>query len=92
MAEKNHFSSQTLLGLAEAPKEALLSDCWPNFSSAWLTKLLLKLLWLPSTGSISEMIRRHSILFTKMLRSWLSGQIKSKHVGWELILGSMVVL
>ncbi|MCD9638673.1 hypothetical protein HAX54_022795 [Datura stramonium] len=31
-------SGQARLALAEAPNEALPSDCRPNFSVAWLTK------------------------------------------------------
>ncbi|KAK4364751.1 hypothetical protein RND71_016109 [Anisodus tanguticus] len=31
-------SGQAILALAEAPNEALPSDCRPNFSGAWLTK------------------------------------------------------
>ncbi|GMH28784.1 hypothetical protein Nepgr_030627 [Nepenthes gracilis] len=39
---KDHFSGQTLLGLAEAPKEALPFDCRPNFATALLTKQIFK--------------------------------------------------
>lgn len=42
MEYRDQFSGQTFLGLAEAPKEALPSDCRPNFSTAWLTKHMLK--------------------------------------------------
>ncbi|GAB4857932.1 hypothetical protein Ancab_015837 [Ancistrocladus abbreviatus] len=35
---KDHFSGQTLLGLAEAPKEALPHDCRPSFGTSLLTK------------------------------------------------------
>ncbi|GAB2273269.1 hypothetical protein Dimus_008069 [Dionaea muscipula] len=38
----DHFLGQTLLGHAEAPKEALPLDCRPNFASAMLTKNMFK--------------------------------------------------
>uniref|UniRef100_A0A803L693 Uncharacterized protein n=1 Tax=Chenopodium quinoa TaxID=63459 RepID=A0A803L693_CHEQI len=104
------FSGQTFLGLAEAPKEALPSDCRPNFSTAWLTKHMLKVnetydCWYTSgrskveifhdsyfgcqakDPSLSEMMKRCSILFTKMMQSWSSGKLRSKRMGWEVIIG-----
>lgn len=107
---RDHFSGQTILGLAEAPQEALPSDCRPTFSTAWLTKHMLKVnetydCWYTSgrskveifqdnyfgcqakDPSVSEMMRRYSILFTKMMQSWLSGQLKSERLGSGVILG-----
>uniref|UniRef100_A0A803LTR1 Uncharacterized protein n=1 Tax=Chenopodium quinoa TaxID=63459 RepID=A0A803LTR1_CHEQI len=107
---KDQFSGQTLLGLAEAPQEALPSDCRPNFSTAWLTKHMLKVnktydCWYTSgrskveifqdshfgcqakDPSLFEMMRRYSILLTKMMQSWLSGQLKTKLMRWGVILG-----
>ncbi|KNA24866.1 hypothetical protein SOVF_011790 isoform B [Spinacia oleracea] len=107
---RDQFSGHTLLGLAEAPREALPSDCRPNFSTAWSTKHMLKVnetydCWYTSgrskveifqdsyfgcqakDPSLSEMMRRYSILFTKMMQSWLSGQLKPQRMRWEWILG-----
>lgn len=109
---RDHFSGQMLLGLAEVPKEALPSDCRPNFSTAWLTKHMLKVnetydCWYSSgrskveifqdgyfgceakDPSTFEMMRRYAILSTRMLRNWLSGQVKSKLMGWEMVAGAI---
>ncbi|KAK9667765.1 hypothetical protein RND81_13G010000 [Saponaria officinalis] len=110
---RDHFSGQTLLGLAEAPKEALPSDCRPNFATAWLTKNTLKVnetydCWYTSTHSkielfkdsyfgcqakdpsLSEMIRRYSILCMKIVQSSISDQLKAKNAGFGMVIGVIV--
>ncbi|KAH9621853.1 hypothetical protein KSS87_008021 [Heliosperma pusillum] len=107
---RDHFSGQTLLGLAEAPKEALPSDCRPNFAAAWLTKHTLKVnetydCWYTSSQSkieifqdsyfgcqandpsLSEMMRRYTILCMKIIQSWLSGQVQTKNTGFGIVIG-----
>ncbi|XP_074264638.1 uncharacterized protein LOC141587109 [Silene latifolia] len=107
---RDHFSGETLLGLSEAPKEALPSDCRPNFAAAWSTKHTLKVnetydCWYTSTQSkieifqdsyfgcqandpsLSEMMRRYTILCMKIIQSWLSGQLKTKNTGFGMVIG-----
>lgn len=113
MEYRDHFSGQIILGLAEAPREALPSDCRPNFATAWLTKHILKVnetydCWYTSgrskveifqdsyfgcqakDPSLLEMMRRYSILFTKLIQNWLFGQLKSMRMGLFVILGVIV--
>ncbi|KMT11420.1 hypothetical protein BVRB_5g107470 [Beta vulgaris subsp. vulgaris] len=110
---RDHFSGQIILGLAEAPREALPSDCRPNFATALLTKHILKVnetydCWYTSgrskveifqdsyfgcqakDPSLLEMMRRYSILFTKLIQNWLFGQLKSMRMGLFVILGVIV--
>ncbi|KAL9242657.1 hypothetical protein vseg_016639 [Gypsophila vaccaria] len=110
---RDHFSGRTMLGLAEAPKEALPSDCRPNFTTAWLTKHALKVnetydCWYTSTlskielfedsyfgcqakdPSLSEMLRRYSVLCVKMIQSWLSGQLKAKNTIFGMVIGIII--
>ncbi|KAL2472223.1 hypothetical protein Adt_40359 [Abeliophyllum distichum] len=105
--EYTDHSGQARLALAEAPNEALPSNCRPNFGAAWLAKDKFKVnetyecwytlgiskvninldgLFDCQAKEIStvEMLRRYSIVFARILKSWFAGTSPWR---WDAIAG-----
>ncbi|KAG8382062.1 hypothetical protein BUALT_Bualt05G0037700 [Buddleja alternifolia] len=103
-------SGQAKFALAEAPNEALPSNCRPNFGAAWLTKDKFKVnetyeCWYTfgiskvnindeglfdcqaKDPSTVEMLKRYSILFTRILKSSFFTWGSISQWRWDLILG-----
>lgn len=55
-------SGQARLALAEAPNEALPSDCRPNFSGAWLTKDKFEVVYWTLYSHLSKESKRNTDL------------------------------
>ncbi|XP_073303441.1 uncharacterized protein [Primulina huaijiensis] len=104
-------SGQARFAFAEAPNEALPSNCRPNFGAAWLTKDKFKVnetyqCWYTlgiskvsmnhkglfdcqaQDPSTVEMLKRYSMLFIRMSKSWFSNGASSiRWWRWDMIAG-----
>ncbi|CAK9179407.1 unnamed protein product [Ilex paraguariensis] len=103
-------SGQVHISFAEAPNEALPSDCRPSFGIAWLIKDNFKVnetydCWYTlglskvdvyrdsffncqaKDPSLFEMLRRYTILSTRISMSWFTTGARARHWRWEALLG-----
>ncbi|XP_073301761.1 uncharacterized protein [Primulina huaijiensis] len=103
-------SGQARFAFAEAPNEALPSNCRPNFGAAWLTKDKFKVnetyqCWYTlgiskvsmnhkglfdcqaQDPSTVEMLKRYSMLFIRMSKSWFSNGASIRWWRWDMIAG-----
>ncbi|XP_073055529.1 uncharacterized protein [Primulina eburnea] len=103
-------SGQARFAFAEAPNEALPSNCRPNFGAAWLTKDKFKInetyqCWYTlgiskvsmnhkglfdcqaQDPSTVEMLKRYSMLFIRMSKSWFSNGASIRWWRWDMIAG-----
>ncbi|KAF3647996.1 putative ubiquitin-fold modifier 1-like [Capsicum annuum] len=95
-------SGQARLALAEAPNEALPSDCRPNFSGAWLTKDKFEVVYWTLYSHLSKESKRNTDLpvdklptmkfipvnwFMRILKSWYVSGVSYWHWKWEAVAG-----